>query len=177
MTGIRDLARVPNGEQLDGAVSIERLYETEAPRLLRYFRGKTDRHAAPDLVQEAFARLAAIGRFADLANPAAYLQRIARNILADRAHSHIRDTLHVELTEWDAAAAPEQEQALHVEDLLRTFEEAISALPERTRTIFLLQRADGLTYRQISARLGVSLWAVEHHMKRALAHLDRALSE
>jgi RNA polymerase sigma-70 factor (ECF subfamily) len=159
-------------------VSLGDLYRAEAPGLLRYFERRTgERHAAPDLVHDAFARLAGIGALADLVNPAAYLQRIARNLLVDRARRSSAPAVLVSLEEWDAEIPAVQEDALVAQDLLQRYEEAIAGLPERTRTIFLLNRADDLTYRQIARRLGVTVWTVEYHMKRAILHLARVLDE
>lgn len=176
MTGVRDLVRRPRAVPEAGE-RFSQLYETEAPRLLRYFRRHThDCHTAPDLVQDAFARLAATERATPLVNPAAYLQRIARNLLIDRARSRaLRDTWHVALDEEQGSVPASQEDALLASELLTLYEKAIAELPERTRMIFVLQRADGLTYRAIAQRLGLPLWTVEHHMKRAIAHVDRTL--
>jgi RNA polymerase sigma-70 factor (ECF subfamily) len=59
---------------------LDSLFREESPRLLSYFRRKTGDHdAANDLMQESFVQIVQVSRFADLANPAAYLQRIARN--------------------------------------------------------------------------------------------------
>lgn len=159
-------------------VSLGDLYRAEAPGLLRYFERRTgERHAAPDLVHDAFARLAGIGALSDLVNPAAYLQRIARNLLVDRARRSAVPAAFVSLEDWDTETPAVQEDALVVQDLLERYEEAIAGLPERTRTIFLLHRADDLTYRQIARRIGVTVWTVEYHMKRAILHLARTLDE
>lgn len=48
---------------------------------------------------------------------------------------------------------------------------ALDALPERTRSIFLLHRIDGYSYPEIADQLGVSRKAVEKHMTRAIKHL------
>jgi len=160
------------------SVSLGELYRAEAPGLLRYFERRTgERHAAPDLVHDAFARLAGIGALSDLANPAAYLQRIARNLLVDRARRRIAPAALVSLEEWDGETPAVQEDGLLAQDLLQQYEDAIAGLPERTRTIFLLHRADDLTYRQIAKRVGVTVWTVEYHMKRAILHLARMLDE
>lgn len=156
-------------------VTLGELYRVEAPRLVRYVEHRTgERHTALDLVHDAFARLAGVGSLGGLINPAAYLQRITRNLLVDRARRAAPVTL-VGLEEWDAEAPAAQEEALVAEDLLQRYEDAIAGLPERTRTIFLLHRADDLTYRQIARRLGVTVWTVEYHMKRGILHLARTL--
>ncbi len=51
-----------------------------------------------------------------------------------------------------------------------------SALPERSREAFLLQRQHGLSYGEIAATMGISVSTVEKHMIRALAALREALA-
>ncbi|MCM8732394.1 RNA polymerase sigma factor [Hephaestia sp. GCM10023244] len=179
MSDVRNVLRLDGTAPSERATCIEQLYEAEGPRLLRFFQRRTgDAHSAADLVQDAFIRLAGSRRFGDLANPAAYLQRIARNLLVDRARWRAtHEALHVPLAEWDGQGAAVQEETLVARDMLRLYEQAMAELPERTRTIFLFQRLDGMTYREIANELGVTLWTVEHHMKRAIAHIDRVFED
>jgi RNA polymerase sigma-70 factor (ECF subfamily) len=73
------------------------------------------------------------------------------------------------------SVAPEQEDALEVEDLHRQYRDAVQHLTPRTREVFILHRVDELTYTEIAARLGISVSTVEYHIMRALVHLDEAL--
>lgn len=159
---------------------VETLYRDEGPRLLRYFSSRVDRDEAHDLMHETFAGFLGIvaRRRRPIARPGAYLQRIARNLLIDRARR--RHTRHLATAELAADAGQGivvPEDALIARELLARYEQAVADMPERTRTIFVLQRADGLTYRQIAERLDTSLWTVEHHMKRAIAHIDRSFED
>lgn len=166
---------VPAGAR---AASMEDLYRAQAPRLLRYFRRSTgNAQTAADLVQDAFTRLAESGRLPDVLNPSAYLQRIARNLLIDRSRAPMLRETFVPLEDWDAKILPAQEDGLLAQDLLRCYETAIAALPEKTRMVFLLHRADDLTYREIANRLEMRFCTVQYHMKQALAHLDRVLDD
>ncbi|MDI1296884.1 MAG: sigma-70 family RNA polymerase sigma factor, partial [bacterium] len=56
-------------------------------------------------------------------------------------------------------------------EALKTALAALERLPERTRTIFVLRRLEGMRYLEIARRLGLSVSAVEKHMVRAVAHL------
>lgn len=160
------------------APSMDELYRTQSPRLLRYFRRSTgNAQIAADLVQDAFTRLADSGRLPAVLNPAAYLQRIARNLLIDRSRTPAVREIFVRYEDWDAKTPPTQEDGILAQDLLRCYEAAIATLPERTRMVFLLHRADELTYSQIASRLEMRFCNVQYHMKQALAHLDRALDE
>jgi RNA polymerase sigma-70 factor (ECF subfamily) len=56
-------------------------------------------------------------------------------------------------------------------------EQALLAMPARTRTIFLLHRLDGLTYAAIAERCGIGVNEVERHIAEAMLQLDRALDD
>ncbi|TCM24928.1 RNA polymerase sigma factor [Novosphingobium sp. ST904] len=162
----------------DGA-NLDRLYRDEAPRLARFFRRRLrETDDAPDLVQEAFARLASFMAREALANPAPYLQRIARNLLFEKTRRRKRSLapFHLPIGEGDEPAiAPEQEHRIEERDVMRIYQRALDELPEKTRAIFLLHRVDDLTYREIGERLGISIPTVQYHIARSLAHIDAAL--
>lgn len=155
---------------------LDRLFRSESPRLLSFFRGRTrNADAASDMVQDAFVRLAGRSEQGSLSNPAAYLQRIARNMLIDRARKLVPVELPIE--DQHLLVAPRQEEGLVARDLLRLYEEAVAGLSDKTRAVFLLQRVEGLTYEQVRSRLGISVATVEYHMMRAIAHIDRVLED
>ena len=54
--------------------------------------------------------------------------------------------------------------------------EALQELPERARTIFVLNRFEELSAGEIARRLGVSVSTVEKDMMRAIAHLKARLA-
>ena len=60
-----------------------------------------------------------------------------------------------------------------MENLIR---DAINSLPKRCRDIFLLSRMEGLKYREISERLGISVNTVECQMGIALKKLRAKLN-
>lgn len=62
-------------------------------------------------------------------------------------------------------------QAMTEENMEKRIQEAIDSLPERCREIFILSRFEGLKYREISERLGVSVNTVENQMSIALKKL------
>jgi RNA polymerase sigma-70 factor (ECF subfamily) len=153
---------------------LDRLYRSNRSRLLGFFRRAVSADAAADLCQQLFVRLAGRSSEQAIANSEAYLRRSATNLAADYIRSKQRrprieplsaDTC--ELTGLDPTAA------LEARDLLRRLEAAIAGLKPRTREIFLAHRFDGFSYREIAVRTGLSVKAVEKHMSRAIAQIDR----
>lgn len=160
----------------DPTATFEAFYRNQSPRLLRYFRKRVGRDAAPDLVQETFTRLLRNGAFDRLDNPAAYLSRCAHNLLIEGARRKRREqAVFCPFDEdRDAAVAPEQTLRLDEVDARRFYQRALDALPPRTQRIFLMHRLQCMTYREIAEELGVSDKAVDYHMMRALARCRRA---
>ena len=158
------------------ASRLEILYREHKPRLLRFLSRRTSRDAAEDLTQQAFVRLAALdGAVVEgLERPGAYLHRTAVNLLKDeakQAHRRAAD-LHLPIDDLPVAG-PDQLAVLEARDMIVRLETAMLRLKPRTREIFLAHRIDGYTYAEIAARTGLGVKAIEKHMSRAIAHLDR----
>lgn len=94
-------------------------------------------------------RAASSDQASRLINPAAFIRRIARNLLIDRARRQKRDTVvFFPIDERrDLVSPPQQSWNLEAADLLRLYESAIDSLPEKTRRVFLMQEVnDGLAH-------------------------------
>lgn len=59
------------------------------------------------------------------------------------------------------------------QDLINTTLHLIEKLPVRRRQVFLLSREEGLTYSEISRKLGISVNTVENHIAASLKFLRR----
>ena len=171
---LRERNKLENDAGAD--VGTKALYVVESLRLLRFFRrrvGKGDE--AADLVQETFVRFAGHSTSGSLRNPAAYLQRIARNLLIDRYRRRDAAPSMVNIDDADIVVRSDQADALEAAELMSAYEEAIGNLPPRTREVFLLHRVGELSYTDVAARLGISVRTVEWHIGEALVRIRRAL--
>lgn len=181
-------AEAPSADPVDGGgegggelagTAIAALYHSEGARLLNAARRRTgDPDDAADIVHDAFARLLQARPTSTLRTPAAYLHRIVRNLLRDRAKLADQRFVDRSVAVEDAlapAVPPEQEWNLEAADLMTRYRTAVDALPPRTREVFLLHRVDELRYREIAKRLNITVATVEYHMARALSQLDQAL--
>lgn len=157
---------------------LEAVYVQERNGLIRYLRRFAGCDAAPDLAQEVFLRAVASAQVPHLVNPAAFLYRIARNMLIDRSR---RMRVHGEplplIDALDMPCQPEQEHGIAARDLQEAYDRALASLPTKTRQIFVMNRFGGLPYRVIHCELGISVSTVEYHMGKALAHLRQAIAD
>lgn len=160
--------------------SIVMLGRRYRPALMAFFVRRIGSPAeAEDLTQEVLARLMEVADDA-VANPDAYIFRIAGNLIRDRHRRlQVRDA-------WRVDVAYRQEGLADYVDPLRVMEgrEAVGRvasilgeLPQRSREILLLFRLERMRKREIAENYGISVSAVEKHLVRATAFLVRRLED
>jgi RNA polymerase sigma factor (sigma-70 family) len=147
--------------------------------LARYF-GQRLRNApdVDDLVQEVFARVVARDSTTPIGHIGKYLHQTAASVLADyaRRRSARRSDSHVPFDpDRHAEIDFDPERIVSGRQEVATATAALLSLPERTRTIFILRRLDGVPAREVAGQLGISVSAVEKHMVRAVRHLSSAM--
>ena len=168
----------PDDDRIPPAsVDICDLYTSQRHRLLRFFHRKGSGDDSSDLVQEAFVRFAALPAN-QTSRPGAYLTRIAANLMIDR-NRRIQRRKHLFVVPVDELhlSGPDEIQRLEARDMLRRIEQAMLRLRPKTREIFLSHRLDGYSYTEIAARTGLSVKGVEKQMSKAIAQLDRWVSD
>jgi len=69
----------------------------------------------------------------------------------------------------------EPNNTIEQKELNTIINDAINKLPPRCKTIFLLSRIEGLTYKQIAEQLNISVKTVENQMGKALKFLRKTL--
>jgi RNA polymerase sigma factor (sigma-70 family) len=139
-------------------------------RVTRATRGRQD---AEDLLHSAYVRLERYRAENKVENAAAFLVRTAVNMGVD-AHRHDRflapDDAHGTTFEL-GDPAPLADEVLAARERLKRVNEGLAKLSPRTRDVFLMHRLDGLKYREIADRLGISQSAVEKHIAKAALFL------
>jgi RNA polymerase sigma factor (sigma-70 family) len=142
----------------------------ERPSLLRFLRARlSNPDEAEDVLQDVWLKLEEKAS-GPVAQPGAYLFRMANNVATDRHRSAIQRARREE--DWGgvnppSTATPSVEWAMIQSERLAIIDARIDALPERTRQIFRLYRYDGVARRAIAETLGVSISAIEKHLGRA----------
>lgn len=135
-----------------------------------------DADIAADLTQETFLRYAERreGDGAAVVHDRSYLYRTANNLAIDHVRRQARqqtDTVASDYLAQMPEDRPSLEDATDARRSLDRLRAAVEELPERTRQVFVLGRLEGLPYRQIADRLGISESSVQKHLARALRHV------
>ena len=137
------------------------------------------RDDAEDALQDMWLRLE---QLADqpIAQPAAFLYRIASNLATDRriagARRQARDGAWLEI-QPGAGDLPDLERTLVARDALRVVEQAVDAMPERMARALRLYRIEGRSQRAIADELGISVSGVEKLLQRAYRVIQSRLAE
>lgn len=132
-----------------------------------------DRDSGEEVVQNTYMRLAC--RRADAAaieHPKTFAFAAARNVAIDFTARRNAEWLHrVDFEQVDALAQGEDPiKALDRRHRILRLAVLLNELPTPCQTAFLLNKVEGLSHREIAARLGVSVSMVEKHIMRALIH-------
>jgi RNA polymerase sigma-70 factor (ECF subfamily) len=132
------------------------LFDAQFPRLFRLLdRLSGEPDLAADLAQEAFIRLYRRAAMPDV--PQAWLVTVALNLFrnARSSRSRHRRLLGVARSEQaQADPAPAPDHAVLADEARRVVRLALDRLPERERRLLLL-RAEGYSYREMAAALGL----------------------
>jgi RNA polymerase sigma factor (sigma-70 family) len=131
-----------------------------------------------DLRQDVYVRIceAAQKQIPDPVKP--FLFTIARNILIDRVR-HEQVVPIEAVSDLDALGvaidAPGPDRTVMARDELRRLQLALDHLPPRSRDVVVMARIEGLSGREIAARLGISEPAVSQHLDKGMRVLANLL--
>src|SRR3954464_7138882 len=120
-----------------------------------------------DIVQEAYSRLLRAEDQGRLTSAKAFLFTVARNVAIDLLrrrpkveHEPISDLHALPVLE----EAPSAEESFERQQRRENLIEAIASLPDRCREVLMLRHLDGLPYKEIAVRLGISPNTVKVHV-------------
>ena len=157
------------------AVIFEKLYEQYSKTLYSFLYYKCgDKAQAEDLVQEAFVKMwqncakvvfeKAKSFLYTVANNQ-FLNQVAHHKVVLKHRTHLKSGINNESPEF----------VLEEKEFMLKLQTAISELTDAQREVFLLNRIDKKTYREISEMLGISVKAIEKRMHGALLKLREHL--
>ena len=136
--------------------------------LARFF---SDRRDIEDVAQEAYLRAYVAEQQKDIAQPRAYLFRIARNVAlskltkkSEKITDYLEESGASVVIECGASADSEVE----AQQSLGIYCEAVAALPEKCRQALLLRKVHGLSHNEIAERMSLSVSSVEKYLHKGI---------
>ena len=143
------------------------------------FRILKDKALAEDLAQDTFFKFWEKRQDINIQTSLkAYLRRMAVNeaLYYLRINKKFQKEEGVEPSDIGIATETVEDQLLH-QELEDRISAAIKTLPPRCQEVFRLSRFDELSYKEIAAKMDISIKTVENQMGKALKLLRTALKE
>lgn len=125
-----------------------------------------DMDLSDDLVQDVFLKLWEERKKVKRESVLSLLFTIARNLYF-KVHRRKALDLKFVTNIFNDKKEESPEYLLELKEFDKKLQTAISDLPEKTRTAFLLNRLDDMSYAQIADSFGLSVKAIEKHISKA----------
>lgn len=139
-----------------------------------------DPQNAEDHLHAAFLKLQQYTDAHEVENPVGFLVRTAMNVSIDaRRQDRVRKAQAFQLADHLRLErmSPLQDEVFEAQKRLKAVQAALRELTPKTREVFLMHRVEGLKYREIADRLGITISAVEKHIAKAAQHLLTTFGE
>lgn len=170
------LHRIKNGDE----VAFELVFHRYKGFLLDFVRKSLPKEEdAEGLVQEVFVKLWTNRHHIEPSKSLnAFLFTIARNQIYDRLRKLLSKRKYLEELYYSSRESDEQsEKQMEYDELKEIVDNLVEQLPEKRREIFVLSREEGLSYREIAIRLGISENTVDSQIRKALSYLKENLQQ
>jgi RNA polymerase sigma-70 factor (family 1) len=153
---------------LESFKSIFDEYYRPIKRFLYYKLGDID--LAEDITQEVFIRAWDKRETIIIDTVKSYLYKIANNLVINH-FSSAKTRFELKLEDHDKTVSESPQYIMENDEFAERLNRALEQLSEGQRTVFLMNRIDDLTYREIAEQLEISVKAVEKRMHSALESL------
>jgi len=133
-----------------------------------------------DIVQESFIRSYQAQKKTEISNFNAYVYTAARN-LSFKHNAKYGNKVTAYIEDLGLSEALEDTQSVE-RDILAyeqfgVFCEAVRDLPLQCRRVFILKRVYGLSQKEVSERLGISVSTVNQHLAKGMARCTQYMVE
>ncbi len=125
---------------------------------------------AEDITQEVFIRAWDKRDTIIMETVKSYLYKIANNLVINH-FSSAKTRFELKLEDHDKTVSESPQYVMEKDEFAAKLNRALEKLPEGQRSVFLMNRIDDLTYREIAEQLEISVKAVEKRMQGALESL------
>lgn len=156
--------------------SLKEIFENNYSGLCNYANAIVkDKHLAEDIVQSVFIQLWENQKIFQLKAPKPYLLKCVRYKSIDylKSPNRKREILTANLPDTET----KETQVLKEGDILPMLHYFADQLPSKMRQVFLMSRQHGMSYKEISSELNISIKTVENQIGTALKKLRILLQE
>jgi RNA polymerase sigma-70 factor (ECF subfamily) len=173
-----DIDKVLASFAKDDEQAVDLIYNHYYPRLYRFSRTflKLD-DGIDDILQEVFVRIWENRkniRSAQTFN--SYIFTITRNLLLNELRNRLNnEKFRDRLAKAAMAEEYTDSQFTDYNELKEKIDNLVEQLPERQREVFKLSRIEGLSHREIAAKLSISDKTVEYHIGQSISFLKAKL--
>lgn len=157
-------------------LNLQQLYVENKRWLSHWFqRHLACAYQAEDLAQNTFIRVLRSSHNLQIDEPRAFLTTLAKRELysfwrrKDIERAYLESLLYL-----PHATTPSEEELMVIRSALEEIDILLSGLPAKVKQAFLLNRLDGLTYKEIAKEMGFSLATIERYMRQAFIHCYHA---
>ncbi|CAB3645380.1 sigma-70 family RNA polymerase sigma factor [Achromobacter pestifer] len=149
---------------------IESLYAEHHGWLRSWLRRRLgDAFEAADLAHDTYLRIMNSGRMPERQQSRQHLAQIARCLVIDLYRRRQIEAAYLDtIAHLPAGHAPSEETRAMAIQALMELDAILNTLPAKAREALLLCKLDGLGYRDIANRLGVSVSSVKKYIATAL---------
>ncbi len=149
----------------------KRVFMEWSKPIQRFLQSKgLDVGQSADLSQEAFIRLWNNCAKVSIEKSKAFLFTVANNLAID-AFRKAKTQLKLKQIPSAKANIQDGQYQLEMAEFKTKLESAINSMTPASKEVFILNRFNEMTYKEIAAQLSISVKAVEKRMSKALRHL------
>ena len=158
------------------------LYGDVSPELRRLLARKLgNQEEAKEIAHDAFEKLLRLDAREDVEDLRRFFftmaNRMALDVLRRRKVQDRHARAQSTMGGGERHVVDDPERVLIGRERLTAAQRALTALPSKTRYVFLLHRFEGYTYAEIARTIHRSKKSVEYHMNRALQAISVALHD
>jgi RNA polymerase sigma-70 factor (ECF subfamily) len=153
------------------------LFDTYFEDVRRYVLYRSgDEDIATDIAQDTFMRVWEKQMMIDPQRVKGLLFKIAGDLfISQYRRKQVAMNFLSAFQPGSKSITPEDE--INFTELKNAYDAALKSMPEKQRTVFLMNRIDELKYKEIADQLGLSVKAIEKRMSQALEHLKIHLKD
>lgn len=154
----------------------EELYSSHSKKIYNYIYYKCgNKDQAEDLVQEAYVKMWKNCAKIVYDKARSFLYTVANNMFLNEV-AHKKVVLNYQKLPTKSATNEDPSYLIEEQEFMEKLQNAIADLTEGQREVFLMNRIDGMSYKEIAVTLEISIKAVEKRMHGALLKMREKIS-